>query len=292
MTKEKSKNLFFQKKFLIQLKDWKNARKSEGKDFSDQAFADEVGVSRGSVANWKKGVLPDSYSLEEICRVFGVKKEYFQINSREDMYQFSQEYITDVGRENAQFAEEIGFDMGLLSALRRLVDFEKLFPIYSNILPTLGRLDSCITAFRNPNLANSETIQNEELKDLQIERDGKLITLHKNDLKFLKDVQDEVVRYVEYLFYKRSEEMEEEIIDISRACHRIGEDKHIPSREEFKLMQEDPAKVTEVVYFKSVDFYKIVASIDKYGEYLDPKKVPLQSEEKKQRIQEEEGEEV
>lgn len=209
MTEKKTGDLFFKKKFLLKLDEYKTKLKEEGKDYSDDAIAQIIGCSRQSIANWKNGKRPDAYNLSLICETFGASESDFELSSKEDLYQFQKEYINKVGRDRYNFANEIGFDLNLLSVLKNIItDFDESFPLYSNIIPEKNDSTRYI---RNPNFVDIKTAIDDDLRDLQIHKGEKTITMHDIDLLFLKEVQDQIINFVEYLFYKRSKEMEDEV---------------------------------------------------------------------------------
>lgn len=199
------------RKFNELIQPWKEQQKSKGNDYSDKALANELQVSRQSIVNWKKGKEADKYNKERLCKFFGVDNDYFDLIDSIDRWQFDEPFVTAKANDRSNYAREIGFDMRLLSVLRKLINFEEEFPIYSNIVQTNNK-----EFIRNPNYLDSQTIQEEELKDLQIQREDQTITLHNVDLMFLKEVQDQVVKYVKFLFYERSKEMLAEIQSINK----------------------------------------------------------------------------
>lgn len=210
MTKENLNELFFKSKLLPKLDDWKKKRKAEGKGYSDEAFADTVGVSRGSVARWKMGKIPDEVNMKALCKELGVPDDYFQITSVEDMFQYSQEYITsEVGKKRVEKAKEVGLNLDLVKVLSEIMDFDKLFPAYApiNDFRMKGIFER---EFSRSEHMNSAPID-ESLKFLQVNQDGRIKTLNDIDIIYLKEVQDQIVDFVEYLFYKRSREMEREV---------------------------------------------------------------------------------
>ena len=206
MTKE-VKHEFFGKVLTEKLKELK-----ANTGMTQEQFAESVGVQTpNSVTDWKKGYSkPKKETLKKICEILKCDISDFSPKAYSDLYKYDLPFVTKVGKDRSQFAEEIGFDMRLLSVLRKLVNFEEEFPIYSNIVQTNNK-----EFIRNPNFLDSQTIQEEELKGLQVQHDGRTITLHNADLMFLKEVQDQVAQYVKFLFYERSKEMENEISNIN-----------------------------------------------------------------------------
>ena len=207
--KQKAENEYFAHVFTKLLNEWKKTHPGK----SQEDFAELVGVmSANSVSDWKRGKsFPSEKTMQKICEVLKVDESTFYPKLKEDKYKYDPQFITKIGRDRSEFAKKIGFDMELLAVLRRLVNFEELFPIYSNIVPDPDSPFFEPKYIRNPKFADSRTIVDDELRDLQLSRSGKLITLHDVDLVFLKEVQDQISLLVEFLFYKRSKEMETEV---------------------------------------------------------------------------------
>ena len=207
MTERKNKFPYFSKVFTDLLEEWKKEN-----DKTQEDFMELIGVQTvNSITHYKKGYsYPKKNTFQKICEVLDVDESVFTPKSPTERYENDPLYITAVGKDRSRFAKGIGFDMRLLSVLRKLINFEEEFPIYSNIVQTNNK-----EFIRNPNFLDSQTIQEEELKDLQIQRNSKTVTLHNADLMFLKEVQDQVTQYVKFLFYERSKEMENEISNIN-----------------------------------------------------------------------------
>lgn len=215
MTKE-VKHEFFGKVLTEKLKELKAET-----GMTQEQFAESVGVQTpNSVTDWKKGYSkPKKETLKKICEVLKCDISDFSPKTHSDLYKYDLPFITKVGKKRSQFAKEIGFDMRLLSILREHINFDEDFPIYSNItrithdLPGFhGNPFAAVPEYiRNPNFADSKTIADDELKDLQIYRDNKTITFSDADILFLKHVQDQIIEYASYLFYKRQKEMVKEV---------------------------------------------------------------------------------
>lgn len=203
---------FRAKKFNEKLLKWKEERKLSGEPYSDEVFRYQFNpeISRQTIANWKNGEEPNSFNKTQLCKIFNVNDDYFDtITTREDLNKFDTVHITKVGKENASFAVEHGLDLDLVQVLHELVDFDSLFPKYSHIVEEPSSSPDNPRFIREEN-ADSAVID-KDLEFLQIKRDGKIYTMHQADLAYLKEVQDKVKEYVEFLFYKRSKEMKEEV---------------------------------------------------------------------------------
>lgn len=201
--------------------------KSRGKGYTQQAFADEINkiktekygiqatIDNRCVSKWANGTRPEKENLDCICEVLGLPINHFEPSDR-DLYRDSSKFITALGRDNVDFAKEKGLDLDFVKGLQNVVDFDSLFPLYSRII--VDNSDLLPTYKRQSNFADSAPID-DELDFLQIHRGDKTLTFHRCDLAYLREVQDQVVEFVEFLFYKRHEEMKREVEEINKRTH-------------------------------------------------------------------------
>lgn len=216
---EQNKRAFFSDRLQSALKEWKD----KGNGRTQSVFARMVEISDNMVTRYKKGEqYPSDKTLEKICKVLDKPKDYFVPTTKEELYKNSPLYMTKLGKSHADFAETIGLDLDFLKGLHDVVDFDSLFPMYSRII----RDDSDYFSpkyVRQSNFADSAPID-DELDFLQVHRDDQTLTLHRCDLAYLREVQDQVVEFVEYLFYKRREEMKREVEEVNRRTHSKTKD--------------------------------------------------------------------
>lgn len=209
-TNDLKKPILFPVKFPKQLEDWKKEQKEQGKPGTNYEFAKQVGVPSYYVTDWKTGRngIPYTY-IDKICEVFGVsKKVYYPITHREKI-ENSTEFITKVGKDNVQYATQEGLNLKFVEALSKIVEFDEKFPVYAPINNIKGNSIQGYT-FSRSKPGNSAQIDH-DLQFLQVQQDGKTITMSRGDLMYLKEVQDEIADYVKYLFYKRKLEMVKEV---------------------------------------------------------------------------------
>lgn len=192
-----------------QFQRWKNGVKGRSKSSFVKLF--DPSISRATLENWLKGEdIPTKYNMEQLCTLFGVPDDYFNIDNAtyDELYHYSSVYQTQIGKKHIQFSQMIGLDVDFIRKLSHLVDFDTLFPMYAPINEHMdsGKYD------RKVNFADSAHMEeiDEDLGFLQVNQKGKRLTLSRGDLAFLKEVQEKVIDYVEYLFFHRSKEMEEE----------------------------------------------------------------------------------
>lgn len=228
---EKAKKQFFSDKFNRAFDEWK--KKNKGKlieGTTQKAFASMVKVSEDMIKAYKTGeTYPREATLKRIISVLGVPDDYFTMKTDDERYKYSPEFMSDIGENKIlPYCEEIGLDPRFLMTVRDLFgeDLGDQFPFWTQLI-------------RNPNLLcdpselyirldpvdfwSSSAEMKPDVKMFQIEvrkQDGsdnkKLITLSYSDLLFLRDVQDEVRDYIEFLFLKRKKELRTECEEASK----------------------------------------------------------------------------
>ena len=227
---EKAKRQFFVDKFVPALDEWKEKNKDKGG--TQEAFAKLIGVSENMIKKYKSGVIPREETLNRIITAFGVPDDYFVPTTKTERYKYSPEYMTDLGEtEILPYCEEIGLDPKFLRVISDLIgeSLGEQFPFWTPI--TINPINTWFfnpdNMYRRPDPVefwSSSAEMQPDIKMFQIEakkRDGseekKRITLSYSDLLFLRDVQDEVRDYIEFLFLKRKKEMKKEC---EEACQR------------------------------------------------------------------------
>lgn len=206
------KNDFFTAKFneLYQEK-WKSKGKTQA-DFAEairNCFPNPHACkcTNHNVSKWLSGSFPEMY-LEQIAQVLEVDLEVFIPQTRSEKYEYDSEYIKGITDDHAKYAKGIGLKGSFMKYVVQKPDFAESFPVYSPLWLKVSGLP-CFEKWEISRLPLAECAPVERTT-FQIEKDGKKITLSRADLEFLKEVQSKVYDYVDYLFYCRSKEMEEE----------------------------------------------------------------------------------
>lgn len=207
---DRSQRAIFGARFSEQFKKWKSA----GENRTQASFGNEIGASRVSVSKWCDGEnIPTPERLKQICKIFGVPEDYFDTTNatHDELYKYSDAFQMVVGKSHVDFAKQIDLNLNLVEALSKVVNFDELFPLYSPISHKVktGVYDRKVNHMDSATMGWDKNIDM-DLHFLQIKRDGKCITFHKCDLAFLKEVQDQIVTFTEYLFHRRQKEMNEE----------------------------------------------------------------------------------
>lgn len=173
-------------------------------------------VNKNSVSDWTRGVsYPTPEKMECICKILDVEESYFQPTSLRERYWFSQEGVDEDARKKSEYADLIGLNENFLIGLREIVDFDKYYRVYTPL-----QVEGFFSSERYIRIPEDRCADIEKATSngqiYQVCRNGKRIQLRKEDLEFLKDLQDEVSQYVEYLLYKRIQDMQKELEDLER----------------------------------------------------------------------------
>ncbi len=234
---------FFVKRFKELFAEWKKKdRKNTQGEFARQICeirhkktGEKCPVTNSYVSEWLRGKwFPDQY-IPEIAEVLGVKEDEFYFQTHDDFYKLSSEYMTKLGRgEISQFCDEIGLDLRFLYIIRELIgsDFDRMFPTWTPLHINHDFLSDQTYTRRSPRIWSESAEMDEDVRVLQyeieVEEDGaqkkRLIPFTRQDLRFLKDVQNEVLDYIEFLMMKRSKDLKREAVEASRRSqHKTNE---------------------------------------------------------------------
>lgn len=218
---------FFKKQFNVFFEEWK---KKDRKKHTQGEFARQIceirnkktgekcPVTNSYVSEWARGKwFPDQY-LPEIAEVLGVKEEDFYFQTHDDFYKLSSEYMTKLGRgELSQFCDEIGLDLRFLYIIRELIgsDFDSTFPTWTDLRKNPNFMSDQIYIRRPVSMWSESAEMDDDVRVLQhwieVEEDGeqrkKLIPFTRPDLRFLKEIQTDVLDYIEYLMMKRTKDL-------------------------------------------------------------------------------------
>lgn len=234
--------MIFGKRFSELFQKWKREEKGR----SETAFGEllDPPVRRGTVAKWRTGEsLPNPYNTKQITKIFGVPEDYFNIDNatHDELYKLSSEYMTNLGRgPMTQFCYDIGLDLQFLYSIRELVgpDFDSIFPPWTEIIKNPNFMSEQ-TYIRRPVESWSESAEMAEdvrvlQYEIEINENGeskkKLLPFTYEDLRFLKEVQDNVIVYIEFLMMKRKKQMIKEVEKANRQSRFLKEDGGIAIR--------------------------------------------------------------
>jgi len=217
--KDKAKLEYFSRVFTSLLEEWKRTNHKTQEDFIEL-----VGVaSVNSVTDWKKGkTFPKKETLKKICDVFGVSEDVFTPQTHDDKYKFSSEFTTELANTRIkEFCDEEGIDLEFLYMVRKMFgdEFGRVFPFWTPLIFNKRYLlDGKYYVHENVSIYATSAPMNEGndvfQAEIEIEKNGeaekRLIILTYPDLRFLRDLQEEVRDFLEYRFHKRKNDLKRE----------------------------------------------------------------------------------
>lgn len=228
----KQRDEFFKNKFNEFFEEWKKQGKgnTQGEfarqicEIRNKKTGEKCPVTNSYVSEWARGKwFPDQY-ISEIAEVLGVKEEDFFFQTRDEFYKLSSEYMTKIGRgEMSQFCDEIGMDLQFLYIIRKLIgsDFENMFPTWTPLQKNPNLMLDQTYIRPTANVWSASAKMDDDVRVLQHEieteeGEQKLIPFTRPDLRFLKEIQTNVLDYIEYLMLKRSKDLIREAEEASK----------------------------------------------------------------------------
>lgn len=244
---------YFGERFTEALNRW---TKDTGKTQKD--FADLLGVSANTISSYKKGkIYPRDYVLNMILKEFGVTKEYFIPQTHGDLYRDSPEFVAGIVAQKRDFMKQIGLDEGFLQFVHDCTGFDDTDDGYPQWLPLY--YDFINSKYYYPSPADSRveaSSSRDKVEDGKVGfEDGQFLTsengkthiLHENDLRVLKDIQDEVAEFIRFKYHERRRQMQKNLETANRMS-----------------ISKDENGATSY----SILTHEQIVDIDKYSEYL------------------------
>lgn len=267
-----TKETFTPKLIDLYNKRWKSEKKSqkafaeamnalyEKYDIRDRSGEEQRTCTHQQVSQWLNGTFPDDENLRCICEILGVDPEHFTSPTEDELYKFSSDYMTDIGENKIlPYCEEVGLDPHFVVVISDLFgeDLGEQFPFWTQLIRNPKLLCDPSELYIRPDPVDfwsSSAEMKPDVKMFQIEvknqngsDETKRITLSYSDLLFLRDVQDEVKEYIEFLFLKRKKELQKE-------CEEASKKAQIPQ----------PNGGYALVQLKAEDLNKIDKYCDRY----------------------------
>lgn len=178
---------------------------------TQETLAEKIGVAdRKSISDWLNArSYPTEENMESLCEILNVTENELLKFSRQEKYRYDKDFTLEIHEKFQTFCEALGLNHDFLKFVKSAIPDEE-FPVYSPV---------CYPDLMDENFERATLMeafecdtQNEYQRRLS---DGKTINLSHADYAFLKEVQDNVCSYIEYLFYKRKKEMEEDVQNIN-----------------------------------------------------------------------------
>lgn len=217
---------YFKDRFNEFFKAWreKDKKKNTQGEFARQIckirekkYKEKCPVTNSYVSEWSRGKwFPELY-LPEIAEVLGVNESDFFFQ-HDDLYSLSSEYMTKLGRgEMSRYCEKVGLDLRFLHIIRDLMgmDFDRSFPTWTPLERSPNLFDDKTYRRKPPEMWSESAEMEGDVRDLQYTftyEDGgeikeKLLPFTREDIRFLKELQDDTIEYVEFLLKKHAKRL-------------------------------------------------------------------------------------
>lgn len=249
------RNQYFQDSFRHYLELWhkENPKKNtQGelariiRDNREKRIGEKSSVSKTYISEWKHGKwFPELY-LEDIAEAFGISVDNLTPSTRAEKYRVSSDYTTELGRKLLDKAcTSFGLNIAFLDAVRSLFgdEFKDVFPVWTPIIlqndlipnintaiETGSAVQDAYTRAGREGLAEAANAEMQEAGRVQLqvevkndlgETEYRTVFLSEVDLIYLKDVQQDVKDYIEFLFMKRKKEMAMEVEECNAAANHV-----------------------------------------------------------------------
>lgn len=208
----------FSKRFKAKYNQWKKANKYQVRNQTE--FANRVmeiegsSCGKNSISDYLNGrTVPTVDRLKTLAQVLGCEVSELMPFGHDDLYKYSPEYMNEFGDQLTRYAQKIGLDLFFLRGLKEIVpDYGEYFPLFSPIVLNTDSRSFGKTPFLRVPPGNSGDSANMDVHNeiFQFQRRGETITLSPFDVLFLKDLQDEIVSFVQFRFYQRRLELKKE----------------------------------------------------------------------------------
>lgn len=181
---------------------------------------------KAQVSRWKNGhKAPSAKSIKIICQVFAAfgvdaQKEFYP-STYEDKYRYSSEYQDAIAERNEHIAKDcFGLNLSFLYGLKQLIDFDSEFPAFAHLEWSFADpVNGFPFGVKYERVELASAAKGENGKSLfQIENGGKVITLQPADMKYLKAVQNFIVRKVREQFAHHRQELIDSMNEATEQC--------------------------------------------------------------------------
>lgn len=192
----------FEKKF--------NAWRKENKG-GQEYFAELIDVAdRKTVSNYINAVnYPSPETMELICSVLDTTEEELNGGAHDERYKYDEHFTKELHLTFQQYADSIGLSSDFMRFVKSAVS-DSEFPVYSPIVSTA-------TEPKHHRQPLAEAFPCKDSNEFQCSIKGGTVNLGYADYQFLHEVQEEVIDYVRYLYFKRKKEMESEVCRVQSA---------------------------------------------------------------------------
>lgn len=270
--KQRTTNEYFGKVFSRLFNEWKT-RTTNG---TQQKFAELCFLSnKNSISNYANGKsIPSGATVDEIIRVFNeagmnVTIEDFIPHTDEDRYHHDPIRAKGIQDHSRKFAQQIGLSEGFIEFITNCTDFcdpDNGYPIWTPLAFQLSGLDAFSTTekeleylqdsrlvfeyHRRPP-ATTHAVSDDRSYTIQM-KDGSSFLLSEIDLRILKNIQDRVAEFVEFVYLLRRKEMK---------------DQEVKAIKQANPMTRNEKKKSIQIGHRELEIPELIA-IDPYMQYL------------------------
>lgn len=220
------RNDFFYARFKELFEEWKSKDRKTNSQYKfaklvcdewNKNHTEKCKVTNRNISEWlHEKWFPEKY-IPEIAKVLGVDEKDFFFPS-DDLYSLSSEYMTKLGKgEMSRYCEEVGLDLRFLHIVRDLMgpDFDRSFPTWTPLEMSHNIFDDKTYRRRPPEMWSESAEMDGTVRVLQYtltyKEDGetkeKLLPFTREDITFLKELQDDTIEYVEFLLRKHAKRL-------------------------------------------------------------------------------------
>lgn len=193
---------------------WKSKKKSqkafakamndlyEKYDIRDRTGKELRTCTHQQVSQWLNGTFPDKENIRCISEVLDVDPEYFTFAMKRERAFHDPEYVNEEDRLFGEDLKTLGVENSFFEFLINRDHFSTNFPFHPGDIdtPVISKhLDSGIRSKRRF-----------EYKDGDFRH---CVTMSRNDLLFIKDIQDEIERVISKMFWDKFEEYRREHLE-------------------------------------------------------------------------------
>ena len=222
---EYTKETFTPKLVELYDKRWKSKKKSqkafaeamndlyEKYDIRDRSGKEFRTCTHQQVSQWLNGTFPDKENIRCICEILDVEPEYFTFTMKYEKAFHDPEYVSEEDRLFNEELESVGIENSFFEFITSRDHFSTNFPFHPRDVDTPltpEHLDSGIRSKRR--------------FEYQDGRFRRCVTMRRDDLLFIKDIQDEIERTILRMYWDKFEEYRRKHLEYQIEAQSKGEE--------------------------------------------------------------------
>lgn len=149
-------------------------------------------------------MIPSRPVFAAICAVLKCNPSVLlPVDAFSDKYGYNRDCTRGMIADKEKLAEEIGLNETFVKWVSGLEKYRSEFPVFRMIRPNYAKKTPAYIRMDPPPAVDVDSI-------FQVKYHGQTITLHDNDIRFLKDLQDEVAKFIAEKMEEKQKEYDEE----------------------------------------------------------------------------------